>query len=240
MNQEKIGKGSITPSDHQVDIVSRILDAKKAAPDDVPDAAVIGYIMTILLAGSDTVSITLRSVIYYLSKNPHMQTKLQQEIDAADLPYPIPFNKAQTLPYLDAVIREALRIHPPTSILLERIVSPAGLTLPSNQTLKAGTIVSMNGWQINQNREVFGPDASVFNPDRWLPSATENEEESRARIQRMKRADIAFGYGTRSCLGKPIANLEIYKLVPTIFGLFDVRESVTWIFSLEFLEDGMG
>ncbi|MCJ1433766.1 hypothetical protein MMC27_003131 [Xylographa pallens] len=205
------------------DIVSRILEVKKIHPEQVPDETVVGYIMTILLAGSDTVSITLRSIVYYLSKHPHVQKRLQDEIDNAELDYPVSWTKAQDLPYLDAIIKEALRVHPPTSILLERVVSPAGLTLPDGRVLKPGTIVSMNGWTINQNPEVFGHDARVFNPDRWLQHAHETETAFQTRTRRMKRADIAFGYGPRSCLGKPIAYMEIVKLVPTLFGLFDIR-----------------
>lgn len=213
-----------TGSDRQ-DFVARILDVKKANPDQIPDHAVVGYIMTIMLAGSDTVSITLRSIVYYLSKNLHTQARLQEEIDNAKLDYPVTWKDAQSLVYLDAVIKEALRVHPPTSILLERVVSPAGLTLPGGRNLKSGTIVSMNGWTINQNEEVFGKDVETFNPNRWLKESDEADDHFRARTKRMRRADIAFGYGTRSCMGKPIAQLEIYKLVPTLFGLFDVSVS---------------
>ena len=204
------------------DFIGRILEIKGANPERIPDEAVIGYIMTILLAGSDTVSITLRSIVYYLAKDPMIQRKLQKEIDNADLTYPVPWKCAQDLKYLDAVVKEALRIHPPTSILLERIVSPVGLTLPNGQELKPGTVVSMNGWTINQNQEVFGKNTGTFDPDRWLQRPEESGECFHNRTNRMKKADLAFGYGTRSCMGKPIAQLEIYKLIPTLFGLFDV------------------
>lgn len=88
--------------------------------------------------------------------------------------------------------------------------------------MNPGTIVSMNSWTINQNEDIFGPDAATFNPDRWLKSENETEEGFQARIRRMKKADMAFGHGIRSCLGKPIANMEIYKLIPTLYGLFNV------------------
>ncbi|KAK3168976.1 hypothetical protein OEA41_005424 [Lepraria neglecta] len=195
--EEKTGRDSIGEDKDRSDIVSRILEAKSAHPDQVPDAAVVGYIMTILLAGSDTVSITLRSIVYYLSKNHHVQKKLQKEIDDAKLTYPVSWKKAQDFTYLDAVVKEALRIHPPTSVLLERVVSPAGLQLPDGRELKPGTIVSMNGWTINQNEDVFGQDANAFNPDRWLKASDETEDGFQARAKRMLRADIAFGYAFR-------------------------------------------
>ena len=219
MISERMGTGS----GHQ-DFIARILEVKEANPDQIPDDAVIGYIITIILAGSDTVSVTLRSVVYYLSKYLDTQARLQQELDEAKLSHPVTWKDAQSLTYLDAVIKEALRVHPPTSILLERVVSPAGLTLPDGRILKPGTIVSMNGWTVNQNEDVFGKDAGTFNPNRWLKAGDESDEHFQARTQRMKRADLAFGYGTRSCIGKPIAYIEIYKLVPTLFRFFDVRK----------------
>ena len=204
------------------DIVSRILEVKRAHPDQVPDEAVVGYILTMLQAGPDSVSIMLCSIVYYLSKNRGFQSRLQKEMDDARLTYPASWGKVQGLVYLNAVIREAQRIHPPASIPLERIVPLSGLELPNGRTLKPGMIVSMNSWTINQNEKIFGQDAHTFNPDRWLKAEDEAEDQFRARTARMKRADITFGYGSRSCLGKPIAYMEIYKVVPTIFGLFDV------------------
>lgn len=156
-------------------------------------------------------------------KNLHTQARLQEEIDNAKVAFPVSWKDAQSLVYLDAIFKEALRVHPPTSILLERVVSPAGLTLPDGRSLKPGTIVGMNGWTINQNEEVFGKDAQTFNPDRWLKSDEESHGDFQARVKRMRQADISFGYGMRSCMGKSIAQLEIYKLVPTLFGLFDVK-----------------
>ncbi len=204
------------------DLTSRILDIKRTHPDQIPDEAVVGYTLTFLQAGSDTVSIALRTIVYYLSKHPSMQRKLQAEIDAAKLTYPVTWKAAQHLVYLDAVIKEALRFHSPTGNLQERTVSHTGLVLPNGRYLKPGTVACMTPWTLCTNEDVFGKDARDFNPDRWLKGLNESEDEFQERTKRMKRADLVFGYGPRSCLGKPIAQLEIYKLVPTLFGLFDV------------------
>ena len=219
MADERTGKGS-----EYHDMTSRILDIKRANPDQIPDEAVIGYTLTFLQAGSDTVSIALRTIVYYLSKHPPMQQKLQAEIDTAKLTYPVTWKAAQQLIYLDAVIKEALRFHSPTGNLQERIVLPAGLVLPNGRYLKPGTVACMTPWTLCMDEDVFGKDARDFNPDRWLKGRNESEDAFQERIKRMKRADLVFGYGPRSCLGKPLALLEIYKLVPTLFGLFDVSD----------------
>lgn len=204
------------------DMTSRILDIKRANPDQIPDEAVIGYTLTFLQAGSDTVSIVLRTIVYYLSKHPPMQQNLQAEIDTAKLTYPVTWKAAQHLTYLDAVIKEALRFHSPTGNLQERIVLPPGLVLPNGRYLKPGTVACMTPWTISFNEDVFGKDAGDFNPDRWLKGLNESEDVFQERLKKMKRADLVFGYGPHSCLGKPLALLEIYKLIPTLFGLFDV------------------
>ena len=220
MADEKTGKGS-----DYLDMTSRILAIKRANPDQIPDQAVIGYNLTFLQAGSDTVSIALRTIIYYLSKNPPTQRKLQAEIDAAKLTYPVTWKAAQHLIYLDAVIKEALRIHSPAGVPLERVVPPTGLNLPNGRYLKPGTIASMTPWTLSVDEDVFGKDATKFNPDRWLKGPDESEDVFHERLRKMKRADLVWGHGPRSCIGKPIAQLEMYKLVPTLFGLFDVSNS---------------
>ena len=219
MADERSGKGA----DYH-DMTSRILDIKRAHPDQIPDEAVVGYNMTFLQAGSDTVSIVLRTIVYYLSKYPPMQQRLQTEIDNAKLTYPVTWKAAQHLIYLDAVIKEASRIHSPTGNLQERIVPPGGLVLPNGRYLSAGTVVGMTPWTLCTNEDIFGKDAREFNPDRWLKGLNESEDAFQQRMKKMKRADLVFGYGPRSCLGKPLALMEMYKLVSTLFGLFDVSD----------------
>ena len=80
----------------------------------------------------------------------------------------------------------------------------------------------MTPWTLSIDEDVFGKDAMKFNPDRWLRRPNESEDAFQERLRKMKRADLVWGHGPRSCIGKPIAQLEMYKLVPTLFGLFDV------------------
>ena len=237
MADEKTGKGS-----DYLDMTSRILAIKRANLDQIPDQAVIGYNLTFLQAGSDTVSIALRTIVYYLSRYPHIQRKLQAEIDSAKLTYPVTWKAAQHLPYLDAVIKESLRIHSPTGVPLERVVPPAGLVLPNGRYLKAGTIASMTPWTLSIDEDVFGKDATEFKPDRWLKRLNETEDAFQERLRRMRRADLVWGHGPRSCIGKPIAQLEMYKLVPTLFGLFDVSflMCIQLFFCFFFLLFGLG
>ena len=141
MADEKTGKGS-----DYLDMTSRILAIKRANPDQIPDQAVIGYNLTFLQAGSDTVSIAIRTIVYYLAKNPPMQQKLQAEIDAAKLTYPVTWKAAQHLTYLDAVIRESLRIHPPTGVPLERVVHIVSTSASAGVFGGWGSLSSVGPW----------------------------------------------------------------------------------------------
>lgn len=205
------------------DFVSHLQEYQRNHPGQLSNTAFFGHVMTNLLVGSDSTSVAIRAVIYYVLKTPNVLSTLQAELDAAQLSYPVPWHASQDgLPYLDAVIKEALRFHPPGTLLLERIVPDSGLELSNGVTLPPGTVVGMNGWNIQRLPEVFGSDAAVFNPGRWLQRHDEDTAVFQKRIQRMKRADFTFGHGPRGCVGKPIAMMVMYKLVPTLFGLFDV------------------
>jgi cytochrome P450 len=84
-------------------------------------------------AGSDTTGIGLSAVIYYLTIHPMCMGKLRQEIEGftsrGELSEPATFREAQRMPYLQAVIKEALRMHPATGQPLARVVPPGGAVI---------------------------------------------------------------------------------------------------------------
>lgn len=209
------------------DMLDRLLGVKESNPEMMNDQVVIGALLVNVLAGSDTSAILLKSIIYYTLKNTKVYQRLQEELDKADLAHPVSYAAASTLPYLDAVIKESMRIHPGVGLLLERVVPESGLTLSDGTIIPPGTIVGMNGWVIHQNKEIYGQDATCFKPERWLRdlSAGETEDEFQARLSLMKTTDLTFGAGNRICLGKNISILEVYKVIPTLFLKYDVCES---------------
>jgi len=94
------------------------------------DTQLLSHAVSNIFAGSDTTAASLRSVFYYLCRTPSAHQKLLDEIDKADaagkLSRPVTFAEAQNLPYLQAVIKEALRMHPAVGLLLERVVPEGG------------------------------------------------------------------------------------------------------------------
>jgi cytochrome P450 len=114
-------------------------------------------------------------------------------------------------------------MHPVVGHILERVVPASGLTLPNGTTLPPGTIVGVNPWVVHYKESVFGEKTEEFRPERWLRGENESEAGYEARMRSMREADMAFGGGNRMCLGRPLALVETYKVVATVFGKFDVE-----------------
>jgi cytochrome P450 len=141
-------------------------------------------------AGSDTTAISLRAVFYYLCKNPEIYTKAVDEILAADkqgnLSEYITYAESQQLIYLQACIKEALRMHPAVGQLLERTV-PEGGVVVHEKFLPSGTVVGINPWVVARDTKIYGQDAHIFRPERWLNADA-------ASLKLMDRSWLAVSY----------------------------------------------
>ncbi|KAK0369863.1 cytochrome P450 oxidoreductase, partial [Colletotrichum costaricense] len=172
-----------------------------------------------VFAGSDTTGISISAIVYHLLKSPDALAKLREEIadftSRGELSQAPSFKESQKMPYLQAVIKEALRVHPAVGLPLERIVPEGGATI-GERFFPAGSVVGINSWVHHRNTAIFGDDAEKFNPDRWL---IENEE----RISVMNRNWMPFGLGSRTCLGKNVSILEMSKLIPRLIRDFDFK-----------------
>jgi hypothetical protein len=86
-----------------------------------------------MVAGSDTTAITLSACLYYLLKNPQTFARLRSEVDQFRREHnsnrTVNFKESQEMPYLQAVIKETLRVHPATGLPLERVVPKGGATI---------------------------------------------------------------------------------------------------------------
>lgn len=104
-----------------------------------------------IFAGSDTTAISTPAIIYYLLKNPQYKQRLVEEIDnmrkQGKLSDPVTLQEAESMPYLQAVMYEALRCHPAVGMSLPRVVPPGGVVidgthLPANVSLSHTWIAS--------------------------------------------------------------------------------------------------
>lgn len=131
-------------------------------------------------AGSDTTSVALSATFYYMLKNREWYDKLVAEIQQADrdglLTRPcITFKEGMALRYLGACIKEATRLHPSGSITFPRRVTEGGCTI-AEQYIPEGAEIGCNPYVVHRDPKVFGEDAHLYNPARWLgPRAAEME-----------------------------------------------------------------
>ncbi|KAK7920837.1 hypothetical protein PG985_008859 [Apiospora marii] len=175
-----------------------------------------------IVAGSDTTAGALRGTMLYLMSHPRVYRALQEEIDAAVRDGKVPgedvisYAQTKSLPYLQAVVREGIRIFPPLTDPFARDVQPGGDTvmIDGQEVFLPGGVSVIPSWTaMHRDRKLYGADADLFRPERWL----ESEEPDADRLRAMRRTnDLMFGHGKYTCLGKPVALIEIHK---TIFEL---------------------
>lgn len=220
------------PNVKSPDLLSKFLAAREARPEFMTDTLVQTMAVSMAFAGSETTAISLSAVFYYLLKNPHTLARLREELDSAgrrghfsdtDTGL-VTWTESQKLPYLDACVKEAFRLHPAAGLPLERIVPEPGVEIAGHY-VKGGTIVGCSAWIIHQNKDIFGEDVEVYRPERWLVDECKDREKEEQRIKEMNGHMIQFGMGSRTCIGKNISLLEVYKLVPTMLRRFDVSFS---------------
>jgi len=143
------------------------------------------------------------------------------------------FLKLEKLEYLNAVIKEALRMALPVPGRIPRVVPEPGVEF-DGFLLQPGTKVSMSMWQLHRNPKTY-PSPEKFNPDRWLGPET----------QSLDKYLVAFGKGPRICLGMPLAYSELYITLGTLFrrygmlGLSEMRKE-DWEFEDQFLSTYKG
>lgn len=212
--------GELNPAalEAQGDMLSRMAATMATTPEKLSTRNIVVVLSANVFAGSDTTATALRAIIYFLLKHPEKMAKLVREIDDADktgmfsdlITYK---ESTANLPYLDAVVKESVRLFPSIGLLLERHVPAQGPKI-CRVEFAAGTIVGCNAWVTQRDPDVF-PDPDTFNPERWL-------EAGEAQLRKMDRAFFAFGGGTRTCLGKHISLMEMTKVVPQLLREFEL------------------
>lgn len=206
-----IDEREANPTDKQSDMLASFMR------NGIVGAELRSEVMGQIVAGADTTASAIRGIILQVASNPRVNAKLCLEIEEAAIPEDkiITYAKAKSLPYLQAVIREGLRCWTPVVALFPRVVPPEGDTAPIGDGktvfLPGGTMIAPSSVAMHYNPEVYGDDAEVFRPERWF-------ESDKATLEKMKQTnDFAFGSGRYGCLGKPVAYMEMSKII------FEVR-----------------
>lgn len=205
--------------DSPPDLLQRYIEASEKSPDIIGPRDVMALTMSTITAGASTTGNTTAIALYQLAKNPTKLAELEEElaeaIAAGELSDPPKLEEVNHLRYLDAVVKETMRLSPTTDHGIWRVTPPGGIDIAGTY-VPGGTVVEGNMTLIHKDKRTYGEDADTFNPNRWIEA---DDDKRRA----MERAWFSFGAGKRICLGQNIALLEIKKLLPLLAMRFRIR-----------------
>ncbi|EAQ89901.1 hypothetical protein CHGG_06520 [Chaetomium globosum CBS 148.51] len=193
----------------------------KAEP---PEDYTVDQILSILIAGRDTTATAMSSVFYFLARNPRVVEKLRMEIGSVGEETPT-WEQLKHMKYLNNVIKEALRLFSPVATnsrtANKETILPRGGGKDGSQPIliAKGTPVRWSSHGLHRNKDVFGPDADEFRPERW-------ESDLRARYRSPPPPSyIPFSGGPRICLGQQFALTQIAYTLFRFFRTFRAIEA---------------
>ncbi|KAI0739186.1 cytochrome P450 [Daedaleopsis nitida] len=190
---------------------------------ELSEDSLIGHMSLLILAGTDTTSTTLSRAIELLSHRPDIQQKLRQEVNNATHGVgrslsEFDFDAYAELPYLEAVVRETIRMYP-SFYLIPRVANEdtvlplsTPITCPNGQSINelvvpSGTLVWVNIFGLNRDKDVWGPDADEWKPERWLAPLPPSVAD--AHIPNVFANTSTFLAGPRACIGYNMALMEL-------------------------------
>ena len=181
------------------DFLNLMMDAQEDPKKGVTSYHTLMMCLSNIIAGSDTTAVSLSSVMYHLTKEPRAMAALRSELDQAVQdgrmsPDRVPFKEALNLPYLQACIKEGLRLHPATGLPLWREVPKGGVQM-MGQYFPEGTEVGLNTWVAHYDQDIWGSDANQFRPERWIEALENNQEELKAMDNHfLPVSDLRFNF----------------------------------------------
>lgn len=165
-----------------------------------------------IFRGTDTTALLTEWVMAEMVLNPDVQAKLQSELDRVVGNRSVTDADVANLPYLEAVVKETLRVHPPGPLLSWARLSTSDVQLSNGMIVPAGTTAMVNMWAITHDSNVW-EEPLKFKPERFLVSAGGMNVDVRGNDLRL----APFGAGRRVCPGKNLGlvtvSLWVAKLV---------------------------
>ncbi|KAF8966257.1 cytochrome P450 [Flammula alnicola] len=226
------------------DIMSILLRANMTASkeESLTRDELLGQMATLIFAAMDTTSSALTRLLYLLATHQDVQDKLRKEIKEAkeveggDLPY----DKLVSLPYLDAICRETLRLHSPVTMASrtarQDVVLPLSnpikgldgqeiqeIFIPKNTNIHVGIMAC------NRNPELWGPDVLEWKPERWLEPLPDTLIG--AHLPGIYSHLMTFIGGGRACIGFKFSQLEmkvVLLLLIESFRFSPTKDEIAW------------
>ncbi|CAL4933310.1 unnamed protein product [Urochloa decumbens] len=197
-----------------VDVLLSLDGDDKLADDDM-----VAVLWEMIFRGTDTTALLTEWCMAELVRHPAVQARLRAEVDAAvggpGGGVPTDADVAR-MPYLQAVVKEALRAHPPGPLLSWARLATADVALSNGMVVPAGTTAMVNMWAITHDAAVWA-DPEAFKPERFLPSEGGADVDVRGGDLRL----APFGAGRRVCPGKNLGLATVGLWVARLVHAFE-------------------
>jgi cytochrome P450 len=220
------------------DIVSLFLDNFENSPDSKDRAFDPMYLRDIvvnfLIAGRDTTAQALSWFFLSITQNPRVVTKIRSELrelvpglfDGSVLTPSA--EQVSQLTYLEAAIKETLRLYPPVPFISKHVQND--IVLSDGTFIRKDSNIAVPPWALGRMTRVWGGDATEFKPERFIDAATGRP------INYPHTKFVAFNAGPRLCLGMNLAMMEMKIVAASLLSQFDIEVlsagNVTYDFSL--------
>ncbi|KAK1227805.1 hypothetical protein PQX77_009180 [Marasmius sp. AFHP31] len=238
------------------DIISRLINENEKVPEEdrLTEDELIGQVITLMFlrlsvidpcsvrlqvstltfAAMDTTSTALARMLTLLASHPDVQKKLREEVQSVFGNGDISYDQLISLPYLDAISRETLRMYPPVHRLMRRTLQDVSLPLSTPVTCTDGTVVNdiflprntdifVSVHNSNRNKAYWGNDADEWKPERWLSPLPDTLLD--AKIPGIYSHLMTFNAGGRSCIGFKFSQLEMKVVLALLIQTFEFAHS---------------
>ncbi|KAJ7726265.1 cytochrome P450 [Mycena maculata] len=195
------------------------------------DADVVAQIPTFLVAGHETTSTATAWALHALSINRSVQMKLREELLSVPTENPT-MDELNSLPYLESVVRESMRVHAPAAFTIRMAMDDD--VLPLNRSyvdrhgrvytgirIRKGTMIRIPIGDVHRDKEIWGEDAAEFRPERWddIPKAAGSIPGVWANL-------MTFLAGPHNCIGFRFSIVEMKALLFTLIRAFEFGAAV--------------
>ncbi|CAO2190402.1 unnamed protein product [Urochloa humidicola] len=213
------GAGDADSSAAVTDFTDVLLSLQGA--DKLSDADMIAVLWEMIFRGTDTVAVLIEWVLARLVLHQDVQSRVHEELDRVVGPgRTVTESDTASLVYLQAVIKEVLRLHPPGPLLSWARLATSDVHV-GGYLVPAGTTAMVNMWAITHDPAVWS-DPAEFKPERFVPAGSSSDHAAGDEFSVMG-SDLRlapFGSGRRSCPGKSLAMATVGFWLATLLHEF--------------------
>ncbi|KAF9778944.1 cytochrome P450 [Thelephora terrestris] len=211
------------------DLLTLLIRANLQDPDCMNDSDVCAQIGTFLIAGHETTSTAMSWTFLGLCQNLGAQKRLREELLTLDTDDPT-MDELKSLPYLDMVVRESLRLYSP--VFASRRVAVKDTVLPmrdgSSISMSEGDTITIPIYAMNTDKDIWGDDSLEFKPERW-----ESPPEAISENPGVWGNLMTFLGGSHACIGYQFTIIEMKCLLFALIRKFEFElvipaEDIVW------------